>query len=44
MLDAEGYPTAFLVYGDFRIEFCNARLGIDNIDTCATFVMTDKKS
>ena len=26
MLDAPGYPKAFLSYGDFRIEMLNARI------------------
>ena len=30
MLDAEGYPKAFLEFGDFKIEFSRASLKADN--------------
>ena len=37
MLDAEGYPRAFLDYGDFRLEFRDARLDGERIEARATF-------
>ena len=44
MLDAEGYPGAFLDYGDLRFEFRDARLEGDGIEAHATIVMADKDS
>ena len=44
MVDAEGYPSAFLEYGDFRLEFRNARLRGDRVEACATFSVTDRGS
>lgn len=41
MLDAEGYPAAFLEYGNFRIEFKRAALRVGRID--ADCVITEKK-
>lgn len=32
MLDADGYPKAFIEYGDFRLEFTRASLNIDGIN------------
>lgn len=31
MLDAEGYPNAFLEHGNYKIEFKRARLGVDGV-------------
>ena len=31
MLDAPGYPLAFIEYGQFRVEFSNARLADEEI-------------
>jgi methionyl-tRNA formyltransferase len=36
MLDAETYPSAFIEYGDFRIEFHHARHGDDQIEAQVT--------
>ena len=44
MLDAEGYPNAFLDYGDFRIEFREARLRDGKLEAHATFLVADKGS
>ena len=44
MLDADGYPSAFLDYGDFRLEFHDARLRDDRIDALATFSIARKGS
>ena len=44
MLDAEGYPNAFLDYGDFRIEFREARLQDGKLEAHATFLVADKGS
>ena len=44
MLDAEGYPNAFLDYGDFRVEFRDCRLGDDRIEALATFFIASKGS
>ena len=40
MLDAEGYPPAFLDYGDFRLEFRDARLDGEKVEAQATFRKT----
>ena len=40
MLDAEGYPRAFLDYGDFRLEFRNARFDGKRVEARATFRLT----
>ncbi|MCY4318272.1 MAG: methionyl-tRNA formyltransferase [Alphaproteobacteria bacterium] len=37
MLDAEGYPHAFLDYGDFRLEFRDARFDGEKVEARATF-------
>lgn len=37
MLDAEGYPHAFLDYGDFRLEFGEARLEDGRVEARVTF-------
>ena len=44
MLDAEGYPRAFLDHGDFRLEFRDARLEGDRIEARATIFTADKGS
>ena len=44
MLDAEGYPRAFLDYGDFRLEFRDARLRNDRVDARVTFRMAEDGS
>jgi len=44
MLDANGYPSAFLDYGDFRLEFRDARLRDGRIDALATFSIARKGS
>ena len=44
MLDAEGYPSAFLDYGDFRLEFRDAQLEGDRVQAHATFVMAEKNT
>ena len=31
MLDAEGYPTAFLDWGDYRLEFTRPKLTVDKV-------------
>lgn len=31
MLDAEGYPNAFLEHGNYKIKFKNAKLGVDGV-------------
>ena len=42
MLDAEGYPSAFLDYRDYRIEFREARLRHGHLEAHATFLVADK--
>jgi len=37
MLDAEGYPQAFLDYGDFRVDFRDACFNGDTVDARAIF-------
>ncbi len=37
MLDAEGYPRAFLDHGDLRLEFRDARLKDNRVDARVTF-------
>ena len=44
MLDAEGYPAAFLDHGDFRIEFRGARLRDGGLEAHATFLLADRDS
>ena len=44
MLDAEGYPSAFLDYGDFRLEFCDARLKDDRVEAHVTVRMAEKNA
>ena len=44
MLDAEGYPNAFLDCGAYRLELRDARLLDDRIEAHATFFMADKGS
>ena len=44
MLDAEGYPRAFLDHGDFRLEFRDARLKDDTVEARATLRMADSDS
>ena len=44
MLDAEGYPRAFLDYGDFRLEFRDARLEDDEVDARVIFRTADGSS
>ena len=44
MLDAEGYPRAFLDHGDFRLEFRDARLKGDTVEARATLRMADSDS
>ena len=44
MLDAEGYPAAFLDYGDFRVEFHGARLDSGKVQANATFLIAGRKS
>ena len=44
MLDAEGYPNAFLDYGDFRIEFREAQIREGKLEARATFLVADKVS
>ena len=44
MLDAEGYPRAFLDYGDFRLEFRDARLKDDTVDARVTFRTADSSA
>ncbi len=41
MLDAEGYPRAFLDYGDFRLEFQDARREDDRVDARVTVRKAD---
>ncbi|WP_391088873.1 hypothetical protein [Vibrio sp. NH-UV-68] len=42
MLDAETYPTAFLEYGEFRLEFSQAEIGEDGqLSACVTIVKSD---
>ena len=41
MLDAEEYPRAFLDYGDFRLEFRDARLDDDTVEARVTFRKDD---
>ena len=36
MLDAEGYPRAFLENSGFRLEFSHARMLDDALETCLT--------
>lgn len=43
MLDAEGYPNAFLEYGDFVIEFAGAETGFDELTCQAKIRYKDKK-
>ena len=44
MLDAEGYPSAFLDYGDFRLEFLEARLEDGRVEARATFRIAEDGS
>ena len=44
MLDAEGYPRAFLDHGDFRLEFRDAHLKDDTVEARATLRMADSDS
>ena len=44
MLDAEGYPSAFLDYGNFRLELRDARLKDDTVEARATLRMADSDS
>jgi methionyl-tRNA formyltransferase len=37
MLDAQGYPKAFLNYGDLRLEFDDASMGEDSVTARVTF-------
>lgn len=38
MLDAEGYPNAFLEYGDYRLEFSKAELTEDEVTAQVKFI------
>ena len=44
MLDADGYPSAFLDYGDLRLEFRDARLRGNRIEALTTFSIARKVS
>ena len=44
MLDADGYPRAFLDHGDFRLEFRDARLKGNTVEARATLRMADSDS
>ena len=44
MLDAEDYPRAFLDYGDFRLEFHDARLDAERVEARVTLRKTGRGS
>ena len=44
MLDAEGYPAAFLEHGDFRIKVRGSRLRDGELEAHATFLLADRGS
>ena len=43
MLDADGYPHAFIDYGNFRIRFRKARLQEGKLEAVATFLAAEKR-
>lgn len=43
MLDADGYPPAFVTYGDLRLEFGDARLEQGRLEARVTFTQTTAK-
>ncbi|MFM7827709.1 MAG: methionyl-tRNA formyltransferase, partial [Acidimicrobiaceae bacterium] len=44
MLDAEGYPHAFINAGEFKVEFRNARLLNGRVIADSLFVKNDSES
>ena len=44
MLDADGYPRAFLDYGDYRLELREARMEDDRIVAYASFTIANEDS
>ena len=44
MLDAEGYPRAFLDYGDYRLELREARMEDDRVVAYASFTIAGEDS
>ena len=42
MLDAEGYPKAFIDYGKYKLEFANALMNGDEIEAKVTFKRGDE--
>ena len=43
MLDAQSYPSAFINYGNLRIEFTKAKINKKNLDANVNIKLTSKK-
>ena len=43
MLDADGYPAAFIKYGNLKLEFRNAVRRVDKIQATVSAIVVDSK-